>query len=264
MEKANSISLLCDITRIVNSTNPIDKVFSDVANRCAYVLKLDKVAIYSYDMNNEVLVQRAVSSNDKNVQDNNASELPSKHFDNIFSSQRSIINSTSQLSIPITWKGKIYGMIDSFHRIQKMQNDTNEMLFVIIASLLTPKLLEIHKSKREFEDNNKYYHHLIELLEKEKLYKDENLSLKRVADLLEVSVSYMSQIINIVSKKSFSTLINEYRTQEVLEAFQEGKHIRYSLLSIAFDAGFSSKSTFNSVFKNVLGCSPSQYIRKYV
>ncbi len=264
MGRANSISLLCDITKIVNTTTSPEQVFSDVARECARAMDLDEIVIYSYDVSEESMIQKAISghrsaefANDLLFFDKSRDRKP-----------ESIVldpdNSHSQISIPIIWKGRLYGLIDSRFGTQAFDIDSNELLFTIIAFLLTPKFIEFQKPKREFRENNKYYQRLIELLEKDKLYRDESICLSDISKRLNVSPSYLSQIINKLGNKSFSTLINQYRIREVIAAFESGEHMKYSILAIAFDAGFSSKSTFNAVFKNELGCSPSKYIQEYV
>ena len=60
---------------------------------------------------------------------------------------------------------------------------------------------------------------------------------------------------------SFNDYINNLRVEEVIRHFHLLKQKQYSLLGIAFDAGFNSKSTFNRAFKRVTGLSPSQYLQ---
>jgi AraC-like DNA-binding protein len=59
---------------------------------------------------------------------------------------------------------------------------------------------------------------------------------------------------------SFRDLLNSWRLDYFLDRIQEGAHEGESLLEIAFDAGFPSKSTFNRVFKDKMGVSPSEFI----
>jgi len=263
MKGINSISLLCEITKLLNSSNSTDQILSEVTYLCADFLKLERLAIYSFDKSSKFVIQKAIFCRNEDDILRSPYSVNSKNS-NAVDTLNSVAKECCQIRVPIFWNAKQYGLIDLEFINSSDINKGNKLLLLIIASLIAPKLIEVQRPKREFNLNNKYYKKLIDLLEKEKLYKDENLSLNSIAHKLNLSTSYLSQIVNKLSKKSFSTLINEYRIQEVTKAFQEGEHRRFSLLSIAFDAGFSSKSTFNSVFKNVLGCSPSQYIQKYV
>ena len=58
---------------------------------------------------------------------------------------------------------------------------------------------------------------------------------------------------------NFYSLINQYRVQEVVERMQFEDAEKYTLIGIAYDCGFQSKATFNRIFKQKMGCSPSKY-----
>ena len=96
-------------------------------------------------------------------------------------------------------------------------------------------------------------------LETEKPYLNENLTLKELADKLEISPNNLSQLINEGCNKNFYEFVNEYRINEVKKLLSDPKYSHYSMLGIAFECGFSSKSTFNSVFRQFIGKTPSEY-----
>ncbi|WP_026450204.1 helix-turn-helix domain-containing protein [Aequorivita capsosiphonis] len=93
----------------------------------------------------------------------------------------------------------------------------------------------------------------------EKPYLDSDLTLPKLADDLDVSTHHLSQIINEVHGKNFFNFINEFRVNEVKIKIQDPTFNNYSLLGIAFESGFNSKSAFNRVFKNLTGTTPSQF-----
>jgi AraC-like DNA-binding protein len=47
-----------------------------------------------------------------------------------------------------------------------------------------------------------------------------------------------------------------------MERFSDPKFNNYTILAIALDAGFNSKTTFNSIFKSQTGLTPSEYREK--
>lgn len=96
-------------------------------------------------------------------------------------------------------------------------------------------------------------------MESEKPYLDENLTLKELANKLETTPNNLSQIINEKFNKNFYEFINEYRINEVKSLLADPKYSHYSMLGIAFECGFNSKSTFNSVFKKFTGKTPSEF-----
>jgi len=99
---------------------------------------------------------------------------------------------------------------------------------------------------------------LLTLMKNDKPYLNPKLTLSELADKLAISSNYLSQIINQYEQKNFHDFINGYRVDEFIERAQSNNN--YSLLAHAFDAGFNSKSSFNSVFKKLKSVTPSQYL----
>lgn len=56
--------------------------------------------------------------------------------------------------------------------------------------------------------------------------------------------------------------INDYRVDEVIARFQDPNFNDYNILRIAFDSGFNSKSSFNSIFRKATGFTPMEYREK--
>ena len=100
---------------------------------------------------------------------------------------------------------------------------------------------------------------LVEYMETEKPYTESRLSLKDLAERLKISTNYLSQIINENLQKNFFDFINEYRVDEVKRSLGEERYKHYSLLGVAYECGFNSKSSFNSIFKKKTGLTPSEF-----
>jgi len=90
-------------------------------------------------------------------------------------------------------------------------------------------------------------------------YRDADLTLSSLAEKLDVHPHELSRIINVALKKNFNDFINEYRVREVTRKMQDPAYDRLTLVGIAFDAGFNSKSTFNRTFRQMTGKSPAEY-----
>ncbi len=90
-------------------------------------------------------------------------------------------------------------------------------------------------------------------------YQDTELSLRSLAETLNLNPNELSRIINTALGKNFNDFINEYRIREVTRKMQDPAYERITLIGIALDAGFNSKSTFNRVFKEMTGKSPAEY-----
>lgn len=104
---------------------------------------------------------------------------------------------------------------------------------------------------------------LTELLENQKLYRDESINLTELADKMGISNKRLSELLNQYLNISFYNLINDYRIEEVKERIKSEEAEKYTLISIAFDSGFQSKASFNRIFKQKTGLSPSEYRKEY-
>jgi len=103
---------------------------------------------------------------------------------------------------------------------------------------------------------------LLKTMAEEKPYLDAKLSLSGLAQLLEISSNQLSQIINQEAQVNFHDFVNNYRVEEFIQKAKKNKN--FSLLALAFDSGFNSKSSFNTIFKKQKRLTPSQYLSKQV
>lgn len=91
----------------------------------------------------------------------------------------------------------------------------------------------------------------------EKLFKDQELSLHSLAKQLDIKPYLISRSLSEIFNKRFNDYVNAYRVQEVQSLLQDATNSKYTLLSLAMEAGFNSKSSFNRAVKKQLGISPS-------
>tara|TARA_Y100000385_G_C13091118_1_gene638830 strand:+ start:2024 stop:2812 length:789 start_codon:yes stop_codon:yes gene_type:complete len=137
---------------------------------------------------------------------------------------------------------------------------------IIRQELLDTPIFAIANQKHVSSETNElssktdeYYHQLKKLMEDEKLYRDPNLNMTTLSEKTGLSNSYLSQIINQKDGRNFFDFINEYRIEEVKEKMKDPNFDHYTILAIAQDAGFKSKSTFNAFFKKSTGKTPSVF-----
>lgn len=100
---------------------------------------------------------------------------------------------------------------------------------------------------------------LLQFMEKEKPYLDEELSLQKLSLLMNISTHQVSQAINQGLHTNFYKFVNAYRIEEVKNKLTNPEFEKYSILGIAFESGFNSKSTFNKIFKEETGMTPSEF-----
>ncbi|WP_394748758.1 helix-turn-helix domain-containing protein [Spongiimicrobium salis] len=100
------------------------------------------------------------------------------------------------------------------------------------------------------------------LMEQQKPYLMEDLTLSHLAKMLSTSDKKLSTLLNQHMKISFYDYVNGFRVQAVKNRLKENWDSTYTLLGIAYDCGFKSKSSFNRIFKKNTGLSPSAYKKK--
>ncbi len=104
---------------------------------------------------------------------------------------------------------------------------------------------------------------LLFLIETKKIYLLDNLMLEYIAKELNLHSKYLSYVINNKSGKTFFDFINYFRVKEFNKQVLNPANKHLTLLAIAFNCGFGSKSSFNRAYKNEMGISPSQFIKKH-
>jgi AraC-like DNA-binding protein len=102
---------------------------------------------------------------------------------------------------------------------------------------------------------------LTRLMEKEKLFTESELTLSDLAARLNIHPNYLSQVINEKEETNFYDYINTLRIEEFKKIAALPENEKYTLLTLAYECGFNSKSSFNRYFKKVNGLSPSEYMR---
>ncbi|MEW6194971.1 MAG: helix-turn-helix domain-containing protein [Bacteroidota bacterium] len=118
------------------------------------------------------------------------------------------------------------------------------------------------KSSLSEEDIERIKTGLIDIMEKKKLYLKSDLTLSQLAGELNASNHNLSEVINTSFNKNFYDFVNYYRVEEFKERIKKPECENYSLLAVAFDSGFSSKTSFNSIFKKYTNTTPSEYKRQ--
>ncbi len=144
---------------------------------------------------------------------------------------------------------------------------TYTVLTVMLVILRYPVLLyraksapdrpKYRRSKVSGIDLEKKRSELIGLMESEKPHLDEGLSLASLGARLELSAHQLSEMLNAEMGTTFKAFINEYRVREAKRIIVEEPSD--TILDVAFECGFSSKSNFNKVFKETAGMTPSEY-----
>lgn len=125
-----------------------------------------------------------------------------------------------------------------------------------------------YKQKKQYKqallDSNeikKYSKELEQIMIDYKLYLNPDLSLKDLASYLELPANYVSQLLNLGFQKNFSEYINTFRVNEFKERVLLEENKGLTIMAVAYDSGFNSKTVFNTFFKKIEGKTPNSFLK---
>ncbi|WP_123966716.1 helix-turn-helix domain-containing protein [Chryseobacterium phosphatilyticum] len=99
-------------------------------------------------------------------------------------------------------------------------------------------------------------------MSRDMLFKDIKFNLSKLSVVIDVNSSYISKAIRYKGYPNFNTYLNIYRIEYVKKLFTEIDFQKTTLMYVYTEAGFSNQSTFNRVFKQIEGITPSEYIHQ--
>lgn len=101
---------------------------------------------------------------------------------------------------------------------------------------------------------------VLDVVVHQKKYQNPELTLTDLAKVLNTNPSFLSKVINQSFEMNFNDFINFYRVEEVKQKLQDKANANLTIMSIAYDAGFNSKATFNRAFKKLTGKNPKEFM----
>lgn len=113
------------------------------------------------------------------------------------------------------------------------------------------------------EEENVALAKLRTLMEAQKIYRTPRLTIEDVAKEVALPIRYISFLVNKYHNCNFNHYINTYRVKEVMERMKNPDESHKTLLALALESGFNSKSSFNQIFKTFTGETPSAYLAKH-
>lgn len=130
---------------------------------------------------------------------------------------------------------------------------------------------EQHLSKTKYEKSGlssekagEYLTRLEALMLESKPFLQTKITLKDISEQLSIHPNYLSQVINEHLGQNFFDFINNYRVEEFKQRLVDDPERKLTMLAHAYESGFSSKSSFNEVFKKTTGQTPSQWWKRQV
>jgi len=113
------------------------------------------------------------------------------------------------------------------------------------------------------ENSDPVIQELISTMERDKLFLEPELNIGDIANRMHLHAHQLSKLINSRLGKNFFEFVNEFRVEEFKKLVADPRNKHISILGLAMDAGFNSKATFNRIFKNQTGLTPSEFRESY-
>lgn len=136
---------------------------------------------------------------------------------------------------------------------------TDASLEEIISLESEPENGESKKKIISDDEIINYKSQLNQFMINRKPFLDPDMNLIKLAELFGTTSHRLSYIINTGFNKNFFNFINMYRVEEAKSMLLDPKMTQYSILGVAFEAGFNSKTSFNKTFKQFTGVTPTDF-----
>ncbi|MEM6343830.1 MAG: AraC family transcriptional regulator [Bacteroidota bacterium] len=109
------------------------------------------------------------------------------------------------------------------------------------------------------KQKQQYSEQLLKYMKEQAPYRSQTLTLNELADGLKINSKYLSQVINELHGLNFMDFINGYRIREAQDMLVSPRFQHYTIMAIANEVGFRSRSAFYSAFKKVAGQTPTEF-----
>lgn len=156
-------------------------------------------------------------------------------------------------------------------RIANMRNTINTLMSKVPQETegdeseefaIRPVSIEKYKNSSLKDDyKDELVNAILNVMENKEVFCDPDFSIDKLVLLIGSNQNYVSQVINDTFKKSFRSFINDYRIKEARKILSDPECKKYTIESIGVMVGFKSRRTFDSIFKEITGISPSFYLK---
>ena len=143
-------------------------------------------------------------------------------------------------------------------KVSEEENTNSKQVGKVVSKSKTTSE-KYEKSGLNEEMASQIYNNLNTLVKENAIYKKEELTLVELAKQLSVHPNNLSQVINEMEGKNFYNYINALRIKEFIKLASLPENKKYTMISLAYDCGFSTKSTFNKHFKLQTGKTPTEF-----
>ncbi|WP_245234908.1 helix-turn-helix domain-containing protein [Tamlana crocina] len=162
---------------------------------------------------------------------------------------------------PLMTLVKVDPLLEPLHNLERFKQQLD-----IIFALSNESKPQTENTEKQLLSKDQIAHcktAILDLMKNEACFLDTTLSLRTLADKINIHPNHLSWLLNASFKKNFNDFINTYRLDyfKSIALKPEFKHI--TILGLAYDSGFNSKSVFNTFFKKTEGITPSKWVQQH-
>lgn len=183
--------------------------------------------------------------------------LTSNLFENFLFSLRA----ESLLSLLLVWSLAHFGLQQKPGFIDPNDNLTEDLTFKNSnedSTLHAP--MKYQRSALDTEQSKRIANKINDIMEKDKLYLDSNLTLQKLSNYVTISPNYISQTLNETLSMNFFDFINKWRIEAAKPKILLNQD---TVLNVALEVGFNARSSFYKAFKQETGKTPSEFRKQY-
>lgn len=167
-----------------------------------------------------------------------------------------------QYHLPLMTYLYVEPLLKPLHGDSRFQEQMRQVLGEVTSfELPTRKYKQTLFTREEMEQ---YRSALEQLMAEKEPYFDPGLSLRSLAELMELPPNHMSQLLNEGFDQNFSEYVNSYRLEAFKSKVADPAFQHLTLLGLAYESGFNSKTVFNTFFKKMMGKTPRAYYKEMV
>jgi AraC-like DNA-binding protein len=127
-----------------------------------------------------------------------------------------------------------------------------------------PERVHMNTFENTSDEDAQIVKELLQYMNTYEPWKNPELTIAQLANQLQMSTDKLSEILNSKLNRNFFDFINRYRVDEFKRLCRIPENKKLTLIAMAYDSGFSSKATFNRVFKNITSTTPGEFYRNTI
>jgi len=154
-------------------------------------------------------------------------------------------------------------LLEPLHQHQRFQDLTQSVFAPRLLPVKEIKFIQIESSKSlmSASETELILGNLTKGMQEEKWFQKSSISLRELAQHLSINANKLSWLINEKTGKNFNEYLNTYRLQDFKDKALNPKNAHLTLLGLAYESGFNSKSVFNAFFKKETGMTPKAWVK---